>query len=44
MAGVAAAEAAAARREEQRRIRAAQEDSLGSQYFERMKRLVITNK
>ena len=44
MAGVAAAEAAAARREEQRRLRAAQEDSLGAQYFERMKRLVITNK
>ena len=44
MAGVMAAEAAAARREEQRRLRAAQEDSLGSQYFERMKRLVITNK
>lgn len=44
MAGVMAAEAAAARREEQRRLRAAQEDSMGSQYFERMKRLVITNK
>lgn len=44
MAGVMAAEAAAAAREEQRRIRAAQEDSLGTQYFERMKRLVITNK
>jgi curved DNA-binding protein CbpA len=44
MAGVMAAEAAAAKREEQRRLRAAQEDSLGSQYFERMKRLVITNK
>jgi curved DNA-binding protein CbpA len=44
MAGVMAAEAAAAKREEQRRIRAAQEDSLGAQYFERMKRLVITNK
>jgi hypothetical protein len=44
MAGVMAAEAAAAKREEQRRIRAAQEDSLGTQYFERMKRLVITNK
>lgn len=43
MAGVMAAEAAAAKREEQRRLRAAQEDSLGSQYFERMKRLVITN-
>ena len=43
LAGVQAAEAAAARREEQRRLRAAQEDSLGSQYFERMKRLVITN-
>jgi hypothetical protein len=44
LAGVQAAEAAAARREEQRRLRAAQEDSVGSQYFERMKRLVITNK
>jgi curved DNA-binding protein CbpA len=44
LAGVQAAEAAAAAREEQRRLRAAQEDSLGSQYFERMKRLVITNK
>lgn len=44
MAGVMAAEAAAAKREEQRRLRAAQEDSIGSQYFERMKRLVITNK
>jgi curved DNA-binding protein CbpA len=44
MEGVMAAEAAAAKREEQRRLRAAQEDSLGSQYFERMKRLVITNK
>jgi len=44
LAGIQAAEAAAARREEQRRLRAAQEDSLGSQYFERMKRLVITNK
>jgi curved DNA-binding protein CbpA len=43
MAGVIAAEAAAAKREEQRRLRAAQEDSLGAQYFERMKRLVITN-
>ena len=43
MAGVMAAEAAAAKREEQRRLRAAQEDSLGAQYFERMKRLVITN-
>jgi curved DNA-binding protein CbpA len=44
MAGVMAAEAATAKREEQRRLRAAQEDSLGSQYFERMKQLVITNK
>ena len=44
MAGVMAAEAAATKREEQRRLRAAQEDSLGNQYFERMKRLVITNK
>jgi curved DNA-binding protein CbpA len=44
LAGIQAAEVAAAKREEQRRLRAAQEDSLGSQYFERMKRLVITNK
>lgn len=44
LAGVQAAEAAAAKREEQRRLRAAQEDSVGSQYFERMKRLVLTNK
>ena len=44
LAGVMAAEEAAKKREEQRRLRAAQEDSLGSQYFERMKRLVITNK
>ena len=44
MEGVMAAEAATNRREEQRRLRAAQEDSVGSQYFERMKRLVITNK
>lgn len=43
LAGVQAAEQAVARREEQRRLRAAQEDSLGAQYFERMKRLVITN-
>jgi len=43
MAGIAAAEAAAAKREEQRRIRAAGEDSLAGQYFERMKRLVLTN-
>jgi curved DNA-binding protein CbpA len=43
MAGIAAAEAAATRREEQRRVRAAQEDSLAGHYFERMKRLVITN-
>jgi len=44
MAGISAAEAAATRQEEQRRLRAAQEDSIGAQYFERMKRLVITNK
>lgn len=43
MAGIAAAEAAEAQREQQRRLRAAQEDSLAGQYFERMKRLVITN-
>jgi curved DNA-binding protein CbpA len=40
---IAAADAAMAKREKQRQIRAAQEDSLASQYFERMKRLVITN-
>jgi hypothetical protein len=44
LAGIQAAEALIAKREEQRRLRAAQEDSLGAQYFERMKRLVITNK
>jgi curved DNA-binding protein CbpA len=43
LAGIQAAEVAAAQREEQRRLRAAQEDSLGGQYFERMKRLVLTN-
>lgn len=44
MAAIQAAEAATARREEQRRLRAAQEDTVANQYFERMKRLVITNK
>lgn len=44
LAGIQAAEAVISKREEQRRLRAAQEDSLGTQYFERMKRLVITNK
>ena len=44
LAGIAAAEAAESQREHQRRLRAAQEDSLAGQYFERMKRLVITNK
>ena len=44
LAGIQAAEALTAKREEQRRLRAAQEDTLGAQYFERMKRLVITNK
>jgi curved DNA-binding protein CbpA len=43
LAAVAAAEKAAAQREKQRQIRAAEEDSLASQYFDRMKRLVITN-
>jgi curved DNA-binding protein CbpA len=43
MAAVAAAEQAAARREKERQIRAAEEGTLASQYFERMKRLVITN-
>ena len=43
MAGIAAAEAAESQREHQRRLRAAQEDSVANQYFERMKRLVLTN-
>jgi hypothetical protein len=38
-----AAEQAMARQEKQRQLRAAQEDTLANQYFERMKRLVITN-
>lgn len=43
MAAIAAAEKAAAQRERQRQLRAAEEDTVASQYFERMKRLVITN-
>jgi curved DNA-binding protein CbpA len=43
MAAIQAAEAATARREEARRLRAAQEDSTANQFFDRMKRLVITN-
>jgi curved DNA-binding protein CbpA len=44
MAAVQAAEKAAEEREKQRRLRAADEDYMAGQYFERMKRLVITNK
>jgi curved DNA-binding protein CbpA len=44
MAAVAAAEDAMKQREAQRRLRAAQEDSMAEQYFNRMKTLVITNK
>lgn len=43
MEAIAAADAAMARREKERQLRAAQDDTLASQYFERMKRLVITN-
>lgn len=43
MAALAAAEKAAEQREAQRRLRAAQEDTMANQYFERMKRLVITD-
>jgi hypothetical protein len=41
---IQAAEQAMASREKQRQIRAAQEDVMASQYFERMKQLVLTNK
>lgn len=44
LAAIAAAEKAAAAREAQRRLRAAEEHTVADQYFERMKRLVITNK
>lgn len=44
MASVVAAEKAAQERERQRQLRAAHEDTMAGQYFERMKRLVITNK
>lgn len=40
---IQAGEQAMARQEKQRQLRAAQEDTLANQYFERMKRLVITN-
>lgn len=40
---IAAAEAANAKREQQRQLRASEEHSIATQYFERMKRLVITN-
>jgi hypothetical protein len=43
MAAVVAAEKAAQQREAQRRLRAAHEDTMQNEYFERMKRLVITN-
>jgi curved DNA-binding protein CbpA len=43
MAAIAAAEKATAERERRRQVRAAEEDSVASQYFDRMKRLVITN-
>ena len=41
---VQAAERAAEERERQRKLRAAQNDALANDYFERMKRLVITEK
>jgi curved DNA-binding protein CbpA len=41
---VQAAERAAEERERQRKLRAAQQDNMAEQYFERMKRLVITEK
>lgn len=41
---VQAAERAAEERERQRKFRAAQQDNMAEQYFERMKRLVITEK
>jgi curved DNA-binding protein CbpA len=44
LAAVAAAERAMAEREKQRRLRAAQEDVAGQEYFARMQRLVLTNK
>ena len=43
MAAVAASEKMAQQREAQRRLRAAHEDTVTNEYFERMKRLVITN-
>jgi curved DNA-binding protein CbpA len=43
MAAIQAAEAATAQREKDRRLRAAQEESMASRYFDQMKRLVITN-
>lgn len=44
MEAVQAAEKAAEERERQRKLRAAQQDNMAEQYFERMKRLVITEK
>jgi hypothetical protein len=42
LANLAKAEEEAAKREKNRQIRAAQDDSVAEQYFQRMKRLVIT--
>jgi hypothetical protein len=41
---IASAEQSMATREKQRQLRAAQEDVVANQYFERMKQLVLTNK
>jgi hypothetical protein len=41
---VQSVERAAEEREKQRKLRAAQQDNMAEQYFERMKRLVITEK
>jgi hypothetical protein len=43
LANLAKAEDEAAKREKNRQIRAAQDDSVAEQYFQRMKRLVITS-
>jgi hypothetical protein len=44
MEAIAEAERHAARMESQRQIRAAQEGQLATQHFERMKRLIITDR
>jgi curved DNA-binding protein CbpA len=44
MEAIQAAERAAEQREQQRKLRAAQQDVMANDYFERMKRLVITEK